>query len=144
MKRTLREGLGIVLVSAGLALATFLFHPRSPSLVLVEETTRWDIPVEKIEEVLGADAGRVFWVDSRPDDHFEKGHIEGALLLNKEGWAEQVMGNQDLLQEALGRPVIVYCDGRGCQRSKEIAERLRQLIGLEPVYVLKGDWRKLP
>lgn len=143
MVRTIREALWILLIAGILAAAAAFLHPRAPSWFLIEESGRWDIRIEKLREVLGAEADRVVWIDARADKAYRKGHLENAIPLNRERWGELVAENQDRLQEALDRPVIVYCDGRGCQRSVEIAGRLRELIGLEPVYVLRGDWRKL-
>ena len=54
-----------------------------------------------------------------------------------------MFSNQDVLQAVLDSPVIVYCDGSSCLRSAEVAERLRELLGLDPVYVLQGEWRDL-
>jgi rhodanese-related sulfurtransferase len=143
MVRTIREALWIFLIAGILAGGAAFLHPRAPSWFLVEPSGRWDLQIDKIREVLGEDADRVVWIDARPDKAFQKGHLKGAIHLNRERWGDLVAENQDQLQEALGNPVFVYCDGRGCQRSVEIAERLRQLLGLEPVYVLRGDWRKL-
>ena len=46
------------------------------------------------------------------------------------------------LMAAVGKPVVIYCDGKRCKRSQSVAQKLRELVGLDPVYVLKGDWRE--
>jgi hypothetical protein len=51
--------------------------------------------------------------------------------------------HMDRLQDAMRQTVIVYCDGNDCRKSQEVAQQLRELIGLDPVFVLKGDWREL-
>ncbi|MCB1230411.1 MAG: rhodanese-like domain-containing protein [Verrucomicrobiae bacterium] len=139
MRRTIFQTLIIIAISAAIATASAFLHPRAPAWYLTETPDPWVITPDRIDD-LGAD---ILWVDARPAADFEKGHHPGALSLNEDNWGDQVFENQDVLSEAIGNPVIVYCDGSGCERSKHIAERLRQLVGLERVYHLKGDWREL-
>ncbi|MCB1233799.1 MAG: rhodanese-like domain-containing protein [Verrucomicrobiae bacterium] len=141
--QTLREALPIVAIALAAAALTAWLHPRRPAWFLVEESGQWNLPVGEIAARFPA-PGTIVWIDARSAAEFEKGHVPGAILLTEDGWGEQVAANIDRLQEAMGRPVIVYCDGSGCERSRHIAERLRQTVGLEPVYVLKGDWREAP
>lgn len=138
----LREIVIITTLAAIGAVASALFHPKAPAWYRVETASRWDVMVEDIPRLF-PNADEILWVDARPESVFQKGHVEGAILLNEGRWGEQVFEHQDRLQAAIGKPVIVYCDGDGCEKSKEIAERLRQTVHLDPVYVLKGDWRKL-
>ncbi len=90
-----------------------------------------------------AESGDVLWIDARKREAYESGHLPGALLLNPEEWGELMFEHQTALQAAFERPVVVYCEGTGCERSGDIAQRLRELLGLDPVYVLEGDWREL-
>ena len=137
-----REIVIILVLTAIGAVASAMFHPRAPAWYRVETASRWDVKVEDIP-ALFPDPGEILWVDARSEALFRKSHVEGAILLNVDRWGELVFEQQDRLQEAVGKPVIVYCDGDGCEKSAEIAERLRQTVGLDPVYVLKGPWRKM-
>lgn len=139
MKRTLLHALILIAISGGVAAATALFHPRAPAWYLAKDFDRWVITIEQAT-ALGSD---VLWVDARKDSEFAAGHVPGAILLNEERWGDLVFEHQDRLQSALGKPVVVYCEGSGCERSSHIAARLRELIGLEPVHVLRGDWRQV-
>jgi rhodanese-related sulfurtransferase len=139
MRRTLHQALILLALSAGVAAATAWLHPRAPSWFLTEATDRWDLPAEGAA-ALGDD---ILWIDSRKESEFAAGHFPGAILLNEERWGDLLFEHQDRLQAAVGKPVVVYCDGSGCERSRQIAERLRELLGMEPVYVLRGDWRKI-
>ncbi|MDF1739725.1 MAG: rhodanese-like domain-containing protein [Verrucomicrobiales bacterium] len=132
--------LGISLVAAILSAA---IHPLRPPFFQVEsaEVLRWQIDVEKANQL--AAAGEVLWVDARSREKFEEGHLEGAILLNPEEWGDLMFRNMDALQAALGTPVVVYCDGTRCEKSQDVSARLRELLGLDPVYVLKGDWREI-
>ncbi len=119
------------------------FHPRRPPWYEVEDPAlvRWQLDLAGAK-ALAAD-GETVWIDARPRAAYEAGHVPGALLLNADEWGELMFEHQFALQEAFEKPVVVYCDGESCTRSAEIAQRLRELIGLDPVYVLDGDWREL-
>lgn len=132
--------LGISLIAAIISAA---IHPQRPPFFQVEsaETLRWQIDVEKARQL--AAAGDVLWVDARKREKFEEAHIEGAILLNVDEWGDLMFQNMDALQASLGKPVVVYCDGTRCEKSKDVSARLRELLGLDPVYVLKGDWREI-
>ena len=82
----------------------------------------------------------VLWVDARPEEEFEKGHIPGALSLNEDDW-------NGLLPAVLAawspeRKVVVYCSRKSCNASHSVAERLRNEAGLKDVYVLPGGWEE--
>ena len=139
MTREISFIMALVLIGA---VTSAVVHPKAPAWFRVEEVSRWDVKVDEIPELF-PDPAEILWIDARPEKLFAKGHMEGAILLNEDRWGELVFEHQDRLQEAVGKPVIVYCDGTGCKKSKSIAERLRQTVGLDPVYILKGDWRKL-
>ena len=118
-------------------MASVWLHPRAPAWYLVEEVDRWTLTPEQVA-ALGSE---VVWIDARPTAKYEEDHLPGALLLNDDEWGDLMFEQQDALQAAMGKPVVVYCDGVRCKRSKVIAEKLRQFVGLDPVYILRGDWR---
>lgn len=135
----LRE-IGLILVAVSVVAGiTFLVHPRAPALYQQSERVENEATVEEVRQMGSA----VVWIDARSEQDFEKGHVEGALLLNQEQWAELLWKHKDVIEGIEGTPVVVYCDGERCRRSSEVAERLRAEMGLDPVFVLKGDWRAL-
>ncbi len=141
--RTLKQALLIVLAASAAAIASAFFHPSKPAWYEVQDSSdlRWRITIDQAKKMTAE--GEVVWIDARIRAKYELGHLPGAILLNAEEWADQMFRNQEALQAVLDRPVIVYCDGSGCARSEEIAVRLRELMGLDPVYVLDGSWRDL-
>jgi rhodanese-related sulfurtransferase len=141
MRRFFFQALVLLGVSAAVAVGAAWLHPRAPAWYLVEPSGEWDFPVEHVSQLQRE--GAILWIDARKEAEFAAGHLPGAILLNEERWGDLVFEHQDRLQEAMGRPVVVYCDGSGCERSQHVAERLRQLLGLDRVYVLRGDWRKI-
>ncbi len=120
-----------------------LFHPSSPPWYEVEDSDSQRNRISVSQAHVLEEKGRVVWIDARTRAEYDAGHVSGAILLNVEEWADLMFAHQMDLQEAYGIPVIVYCSGGGCERSAEIAQRLRELIGLDPVYVLDGDWQEL-
>lgn len=80
------------------------------------------------------------WIDARPREEFEKGHVPDALSLNEDDWNR-------LLPRVLAawspkRKLVVYCSRQSCSASHGVAERLRHEAGLGNVYVLPGGWEE--
>lgn len=135
---------GLLLALAAMSAAvSAVFHPFRPPWyeVVNPAEMRWNISLDEARNLV-AD-GEVVWIDARSRADYQADHLPGAILLNPEEWGELLFQSQESLQSAFARPVIVYCDGDACTRSAEVGERLRELLGLSPVYILKGDWRML-
>ncbi|MEO0416243.1 MAG: rhodanese-like domain-containing protein, partial [Verrucomicrobiota bacterium] len=96
----------------------------------------------QIREIINA-GSPVLWIDARKAEKYQTEHFPGAISIPGDDWAEAVFENRAVLESAMNQAVIVYCDGSRCAKSKEVSEKLRQLMGLQQVYVLRGDWRKL-
>src|SRR5690606_9845611 len=97
---------------------------------LSEEQGPW-IEVSEARQLLG-DPG-VMFVDCRPRDLYQSGHISGALSLPSDA---ELQGSA-LAQLHSAQPIIAYCDARGgCESSQRLAARLREL-GLSDVRILK-------
>lgn len=136
-----------VLLIVGLAVVASLVTAAFPSMrpawyrVSSAEELRWQVVAGGIPQV--AAQGDILWVDARERSKYEEEHLPGAILLNLAEWSDLMFAHLDTLQGAFDRPVVVYCDTTSCGKSLEVAKRLRELVGLDPVYVLKGDWREL-
>ena len=79
---------------------------------------------------------QVLWVDARSAADFTSAHVPGAVRLTEDNWDE-------LLTELLKAwepdcVVVVYCSSQKCHASEEVAKRLREEVGLKPVYILRG------
>jgi rhodanese-related sulfurtransferase len=81
------------------------------------------------------------WVDARTEAEFAAGHWPGAVLLNEDAWNELVEGFLERWEP--GKKVAVYCSDSGCRRSEEVARRLRQEVGLEEVWSIRGGWEAM-
>jgi rhodanese-related sulfurtransferase len=75
----------------------------------------------------------VLFVDCRPNDQFQAGHISAALSLP----SDQTLPSAAMGPLRAARLIIAYCDARGgCESSQRLAARLREL-GLADVRILK-------
>jgi len=124
--KTIREGLIILAISIVSGAVAFLIHPKAPSL----SASDLELELEQVREL-----GSVFWVDARADEDFESGHLDGAISLNEERWEELLLGFLD--SWGADDPIVVYCSSQACLRSREVAERLQEELGVEDIYVLK-------
>ena len=129
----IRQSLILCLLPVLPALVSGLAHPKRPDL---------HSEALKEGEVLSTTAMQwgdgALWVDARSLEDYEKGHVPNAVPLNQDDW-------DALLERFLnawepGQAVIVYCDSRECHASDNVARLLREEVGLDRVYVLKGGW----
>ena len=79
------------------------------------------------------------FIDARPKDDYEKGHIRGALSLP---WHEVDQRFMEATKDiSLDTPIITYCDGETCDLSHKLANFLIEL-GFKNVKVLVNGWTK--
>jgi rhodanese-related sulfurtransferase len=79
------------------------------------------------------------FIDARPKDDYEKGHIRGARSLP---WHEIDQKFMEVTKDiSLGTPIITYCDGETCDLSHKLANFLIEL-GFKNVKVLVNGWTK--
>ena len=105
-------------------------HMCTATPSLAAETTPW---VEQLtaRELLGQPG--VMFVDCRPAEQFQSGHISGALSMPSD--QQLPAAALELLRSA--QTIIAYCDAiGGCESSQRLAARLREL-GMTDVRILK-------
>jgi rhodanese-related sulfurtransferase len=85
--------------------------------------------IEKLSRPIG-------WIDARPTESFNAGHIPSALNLNQTNWDEALPKVFETFQP--GNTIVVYCSP-DCSESEEIASRIRNL-GFNQVFVLEGGF----
>ncbi len=144
MKSTFQQAVLILGIALIAALVTAFVHPKRPPWFEVSDPVeeRWNLSVEGARKIV-AENDQILWVDARDSSLYKERHFPEAISLNTDEWGDLMFQNMDTLQAAMGNPVIVYCDGSACDKSREVALRLRELLGMDPVYVLKGDWKKV-
>lgn len=105
-------------------------HACSATPSLAENTNPW-IDATDARGLLGDPS--VMFVDCRPPDQYQSGHISGALSLP----SDSVLRGTALTQLQSAQTIIAYCDARGgCESSHRLAARLREL-GLPDVRILR-------
>lgn len=106
------------------------------------ETRMFD-PSGKRLDITLADAKKMFlqksavFLDARPYNAYEKGHIQGARSLPWNEVDQKFMqATQDISSDI---PVITYCDGETCELSHNLALFLIN-VGFNNVRVLINGW----
>ena len=77
-------------------------------------------------------------LDARPAAFFERGHVQGAINLSRDDFANDYRRLAPILK-ANDKPIIVYCSGGACHDSKLVANALLSL-GSSEVSVYTGGW----
>ncbi|HPW69252.1 MAG: rhodanese-like domain-containing protein [Desulfomonilia bacterium] len=144
VRKALLQATLILVLSAGLGVGVNAL--RSDRIPLVQDWplevqmtdgqgNRTDVGLE--EAVRLFHGGSAVFLDARPKDEYERGHIRGARSLP--------FGQADAhILEAIadtdpGTPIITYCDGPYCTLSHDLAYMLRE-FGFSDVRVLVNGW----
>ena len=98
-----------------------------------EIEARYSVTLEEVRRFQN-----VLWVDARSRRAYESEHIPQAILLNAAEWEDLASPFLDAWNPDI--PIVVYCDSESCNASSQIAERLRNEMGIGNVFVLKGGW----
>ena len=82
---------------------------------------------------------KCIFIDARPKDDYERGHIRGARSLP---WHEVDQRFMEVTKDiSLETPIITYCDGETCDLSHKLANFLIEM-GFKNVKVLVNGWTK--
>lgn len=135
MKALLRQG-AVLLVLALLPAAVQALYLRD-KIPWQSRVAESDLVTVEVARDWGAG---VLWVDARPSDEFERGHIPDAVSLNEDRWGE-------VLPEFLAKhwspdkKIVVYCSAASCNLAEDVARRLRDEAKLpNEIRILKGGW----
>ncbi len=133
--RWVREVFILLGLAALAGAATKAAHAGAPAWFVQPDADGFSVSREEIRERW---SDEVVWIDARPASEFSEGHHPGAVRLTLEEFDDLLFDHFDSLAGA-GRPLVVYCDGARCGKSKEIAAKLRD-VGLPEAYYLTGGW----
>jgi len=117
-------------LAAGLAVLVLCWHPRAPSL-------QYQLEPGAVSAAAALDMTSILWVDARASSSAAV-PVLGAVVCNEDSWDEGLDRVLDLWRP--GMTILVACDNTGCQASKQVAERLRQDLGVEQVFYVAGGW----
>lgn len=121
------------------AIGTHLWHPRAP--VWFEQKEPLGSDEVTLTMVAEKWRGEVLWIDARARAAYLSGHVRGALLLNEQEADQLLFEHFEMLQDNR-KPIVVYCDERGCQASRRMAAYLRERLPGMDIYVLRGRWQE--
>jgi len=128
--KAVRQALAILSLALIPSAITAAFHPRRPGWT---EVRRGEVSLETVRNW----GSSVLWVDARPAEEYQVGHVPGAIKLSLENWDTDLPKFLD--QWNPDQKVVVYCSSTSCELSHEVAERLKQ-NGVSTVFVLQGGW----
>ena len=130
------ETLRFTLLLAGACLAIGLARAEKPvAPASVAGTTR--VTAEAVIDLVGTAPNPVI-IDTRLEEEFAKGHIQGAINL-----LDTKMERKDLARLAPGMntPLVFYCNGIHCLRSSHAA-KLAAEWGYKRIYWFRGGWQE--
>jgi rhodanese-related sulfurtransferase len=131
----------LLVAAAAAATLTWWVHPQRPPWHSVGGSgdERWVVDEEAARTL--ARGGKVLWIDVRAESNFAEEHLRGAVRLAPSDWGALVFAHLDALEDHRGDPVLVYGEPGDQVLCLDVAARLRELLGMDSVYVLKGEWR---
>lgn len=111
-------------------------HESVQAAVNPQVYDKWAVTVGQVS----AWEGDILWVDAR-SVHQKETEIASkvpvnALHLNEDTWGEQITLVLDAWRPEI--KLVVFCNAKTCNASREVARRLREEIGLPEVYYLLG------
>ena len=144
MTLAIQQTIGIIAVACILAVFTNLL--RQDSIPFADDwsaDSRFSDASGQSMVIGLAEASRMYaedtavFVDARPKEQYEQGHIKGAVSLPWQQVHERFMEAADRLETA--ETLICYCDGENCGLSHDLALFLSEM-GFEGARVLVNGW----
>lgn len=143
LQRAVKQGLLIIALTLVISLMVNQLRYNSMPIVgqwsisevITPSGTDISIPLQDAEKLFLA--GSVLFLDARPPEEFEQGHIKGAVnlpWLQFDEYAEKI-----LPKITPDMTVICYCDGETCTLGKDLAFSLIEFEFLN-IRVLVDGW----
>ena len=96
--------------------------------------------IDRLELEAAIDAGQVTIVETLRAEHFEQGHLPGAIRIHYEAVRERAA---ELLPDKHA-PIVTYCSNTACRNSEIAANKLAALgyTNVRKYAEGKDDWRE--
>ena len=130
-KNAARQTATLLLIALIPSVGSAFYHLRIKSWRVSSENS---VPLSDVQRW----ENQVLWVDARSETEYAAGHIPGAFMLNLDQWNQLLPSLLQVWEP--DKMVVVYCSSLSCQASQEVAEKLREEVGLQSVFVLQGGW----
>jgi rhodanese-related sulfurtransferase len=130
-KSAARQAATLLVIALIPSVGSAFYHIRVKSWPVPSENS---VPLSDVQHW----GKQVLWVDARSETEYAAGHIPGAFLLNLDQWNQLLPSLLQVWEP--DKIVVVYCSSLSCQASREVTEKLRDEVGLQSVFVLRGGW----
>jgi rhodanese-related sulfurtransferase len=134
LRARLRVWVLLGLIPLAGAFLNLLFNPNQ-----VNWTEPGPVDGELELEVIRRWEQAFLWVDARDPALHARAHVPGAISLPPSIYEQALPALLERWEP--GMALVVYCDSGACHASHEVASRLKQDMGLDDVWVLKGGWQ---
>ncbi len=97
------------------------------------------VSLEVLQNIIHSKS-KILLIDGRSESAYHRGHIPGAVnipYIQRDYFSEQLLA--DVARET---PIIVYCSGKDCNTSVELAKFLSQKFGFIHVQIFEGGWEE--
>jgi rhodanese-related sulfurtransferase len=81
---------------------------------------------------------RALFVDARKAEEYQELHVQGAVNVSPETWAE--LSSSELMKMDRTRELVVYCSQESCDDALKLAKKLRE-AGFSRVLAFTGGFR---
>jgi rhodanese-related sulfurtransferase len=137
-RRLAVEAAAILAVAGALGLIFNALSPRGIAITRALTLRELDPRYLTAEETRGRfDAGQTIFLDVRRAKLFAAGRVAGALNLPAEEFTQRFPEFAPMLPRET--EILVYCDSRHCELSRQVADRLAQL-GYRSIRIFYHGW----
>ena len=143
IKLILLRALVIQILGIGAGLIYMVIFSEQLLFGEVETSEKQDdityVSLEVLQNVIQSKS-KILLIDGRSESAYHKGHIPGAVnipYIQRDYFFRQLLA--DVARET---PIIVYCSGKNCNASVELARSLSGEFGFIHVRVFEGGWEE--
>jgi rhodanese-related sulfurtransferase len=132
------QSLSILAVTTLLALAVNAVSPVGLSVTRALTLRELDARYITAEETKTRhEAGQSLFLDARRAENFARGHIAGAQNIPGDEFDQRFVEMANWLPKET--EVVVYCDGKSCGSSRQVADKLAPL-GYTRITIFRDGW----
>jgi rhodanese-related sulfurtransferase len=130
--------LSILAITTLLALSVNALSPVGISVTRALTLRELDARYLTAEETKARhEAGQSLFLDARRSDNFARGHIAGAQNVPADEFDQRFVEMANWLPKEA--EVVIYCDGKSCGLSRQVADKLAPL-GYARVSIFRDGW----
>jgi rhodanese-related sulfurtransferase len=141
MKSVFQIAMLLAIAASAASITWFLKDPNSkPALIVHCDPAKLKPDEICFDQVMG----KVFWVDARSREEWQKNGYPNSILWNLDPKEDALKMEADaVFKIAESNLVVVYCASQSCGTSRQIAEKIRKLELGPRVKVLYGGYPSL-